>query len=963
MAGSRVSEIQMHWLRWLLTTGWLLIIGSLFFDPFTARFTAADHPWRPLRLTDSCVEVQGRGLVEMPYPLGTTIFWGAVVPAAIFVLLVFGHELWRRICPLSFISQIPRALGWQRQTAKRNPKTGEIRRQLARVSPDSWLAKHYSALQFGWLYIGLCGRILFFNADRLVLAAWLLFTIAAAVAVGWLYGGKAWCQYFCPMATVQSIYSSPAGLLGSRAHLSPTTITQSMCRKTDANGEEQSACVACQQPCIDIDSERMYWARIETPAFAFERYGYVGLVVGYFLYYYLYAGNWQYYFSGAWVRQPNQLSLLFSPGLFLGGQAINVPRIVAVPLVLALCTWLGWLAGRAVEAWMRRRVRRQGAEPDKTLISHRVFLAATFLVFNFFFLFAGRPLLQLAPAWLQYLFDMALVATSSLWLVRSWHRNPALYGRENLAERFRRQLQKLGLDVGRFLEGRSLGDLNPDEVYVLARILPGFGNEQRHDAYKGVVRDALAEGYVNAASSLEVLRRMRQELGISDDEHRQLLEELGVEDPTLLDPERRRSLEDQVRLSGYRRSLERLLRLQGQLGTEAGAGAGGVGVGVGGGGVDGDGGGGGGAEAAVLAALGSEYSISPWEEVQTREKLSPSEGAARRAAMLLDRLEELTAGVQALHQPCLREQPNLIALLDDRLRHRQELVLRAILDCLPHLETIPAREPLLARLRALASPTLINLLERQPWRDQLPAQLPAQLVEQLLSSAAVGADSCPPLPRQATLIHLERLAQDPDPTVATAAVVLTAGMDPELGLAWRANLTQAGRPTWVLTTAERLQKLAGPLALAALPELEKRVVLATSDFFRRTWADTLDLLAERAEIRLYGAEALITEPGDTCRELLLLIEGAARVEDRSGDQLRVSQMQPGQVLDELEVLTQSASESTIVAETAGTRVLAVPVDSFDATLEQDPDFARRVLALETRQLQRITRKLPAMPAG
>jgi hypothetical protein len=212
-------------------------------------------------------------------------------------------------------------------------------------------------------------------------------------------------------------------------------------------------------------------------------------------------------------------------------------------------------------------------------------------------------------------------------------------------------------------------------------------------------------------------------------------------------------------------------------------------------------------------------------------------------------------------------------------------------------------------------------------------------------------------------MHLERLAQDPDPTVATAAVVLTAGLDPELGLAWRTNLTTAGRPAWVLTTAERLQKLAGPVALAALPELEKRVVLATSDFFRRTWADTLDLLAEGAEIRLYGAEALITEPGDTCRELLLLIEGAARVEDRSGDQLRVSQMQPGQVLDELEVLTQSASESTIVAETAGTRVLAVPVDSFDATLEQDPDFARRVLALETRQLQRITRKLPAMPAG
>ena len=111
----------------------------------------------------------------------------------------------------------------------------------------------------------------------------------------------------------------------------------------------------------------------------------------------------------------------------------------------------------------------------------------------------------LAPVWVQYLFDMALVATSSLWLVRNWQRSPALYSRENLAERFRRQLAKLGLDVGRFLEGRSLGDLNPDEVYVLARVLPDFGSEQR------------------------------------------------------------RSLEDQVRLSGYRRSLERLLRLQRQL--------------------------------------------------------------------------------------------------------------------------------------------------------------------------------------------------------------------------------------------------------------------------------------------------------------------------------------------------------------------------------------------------------------
>ena len=51
---------------------------------------------------------------------------------------------------------------------------------------------------------------------------------------------------------------------------------------------------------------------------------------------------------------------------------------------------------------------------------------------------------------------------------------------------------------------------------------------------------------------------MRQELSITDDEHRQVLDEVGIEDPDLLNPNRQRSLENQIRLSGYRKSLEYL---------------------------------------------------------------------------------------------------------------------------------------------------------------------------------------------------------------------------------------------------------------------------------------------------------------------------------------------------------------------------------------------------------------------
>ena len=915
----------MHLVRWGLTTGWLLIILSLLYDPFTPRFTEADHPWSPLRIPQGYAPLQDTCLAEAPYPLGTTLFWGLVVPSGIFVLLVFGHELWRRICPLSFLSQIPRALGLQRQIARVNTKTGEKRLQLAKLPADSWLGKHYSRLQFGWLFVGLCGRILFFNADRLVLFSWLAFTIAAAIGVGWLYGGKSWCQYFCPMAPVQSIFSTPAGLLGSKAHMAATPITQSMCRTVLSDGSEQSACVACQQPCLDIDAERLYWAKLPTPAFAFERYGYVGLVVGYFLYYYLYAGNWDYYFSGIWLRQTDQLAQLLRPGLFLFGQAINLPRLVAVPLVLGLCTWLGVLGGRAIESGLRKQVRRRGGEPDRDRIRHRVFVVATFLVFNFFFLFAGRPLLLLAPAWVQYFFDAILVAVSTLWLYRSWGRSPALYGRENMAERFRKQLARLDLDVGRYLDGRSLADLGTEEVYVLAKVLPGFSGQKRLEAYKGVVREALEEGFVNAASSLAVLQQMRMALGISDDEHRRLQEELGVEDPDLLDPENRRSLEDQIRLSGYRKSLERLQLLQ-RLGTDSTAGA-------------------------ALGTLRREYGISSGEEEMVLEDLSATAAAARRAELLLARLPAHIAGYRALHQPALRHQPVVLALVDDRLLHGIELSVAAILDCLATLQEDPAVEALVQQLQGLSPLALSDLLQRGGWDRRLSPG-----VREALGRPGTAAPSCSlEMPVADTLAFLATLAKDPNPTLAAAALFLTACLDRKQALGLATELVGVGAPGLFRQTATVLEAMESPPDLSMFPELEKRVHLATSDFFRRTSAGTLDALASKAEVRRFSRGDLITEAGDTCRELLLLIEGKALVQHRDGEGERQEELRPGGVLDELEVLSHSSSESTIVAEEDGTRLLAVPVDAFDAVLELDPEFARRVLELESSQLLRLMR--------
>jgi hypothetical protein len=554
---AKIPEQQMHRIRWVLTSGWLVLIVSLFYDPLSPWLTSPTNWLSPLRIDPAtCVKVQGKCLEEMPYALGAPIFWGIIVPAAIFILLIFGHEFWRRICPLSFLSQIPRALGRQRQRKRTDSKTGKVRYELVKVSKNSWLARNYLYLQFGLLSLGLCSRILFVNSDRLALGIFLIVTILAAITVGYLYGGKSWCQYFCPMAPVQKVYAEPRGLLTSTAHEDDRqTITQSMCRVVNPEGKEHSACVACQSPCIDIDAERSYWGGITKSEQLWIYYGYVGLVVGYFAYYYLYAGNWDYYFSGAWAHQENQLNTLLSPGFYLFERPIPIPKLVAVPLTLAAFTAGGYFLGCKLEKRYKAYQLRKRQPLILEVLRHRMFTLSTFFVFNLFFVFGGRPFIRLLPEPLQYLFTVLITATSTLWLYRTWQRNPNLYQRENLANRLRKQLNKLNLEIPRILEGRSLDDLNADEVYVLAKILPDFSKEKQLAVYKGVLKEALEQGYVDSCSSAEILQQMRLELNITDQEHQTVLTELGVEDPDLLDPTKHRTQEDWLRQEGYREAL------------------------------------------------------------------------------------------------------------------------------------------------------------------------------------------------------------------------------------------------------------------------------------------------------------------------------------------------------------------------------------------------------------------------
>jgi CRP-like cAMP-binding protein len=933
---SQLSERQMHVIRWILTIAWLTMIASLFYDPWTPGLTEPNHPWSPLRLTDSCISLQGKCLVEQPYPLATTLFWGAIVPGSIFILLVLGHEVWRRICPLSFLSQIPRALGWQRQFKRENYSTGKVRYELTKVKADSWLGINYPYLQFSWLFIGLCGRILFFNADRTILALWLLFTIAAAIAVGYLYGGKSWCNYFCPMAPVQRVYSEPGGLFGSKAHTSERSITQSMCRTILPDGTEQSACVACQNPCIDIDSERSYWDSLNKPKSAFLRYSYVGLVIGYFSYYYLYAGSWDYYISGVWARQTDQLSSLFNPGFYLFGQSINIPKLFAVPLTLGSFTAVGYWLGRWIENRVKVYSRNRKLKLTSDIIRHRIFTLATFIIFNFFFIFGGRPLVQLMPISLQFIYELSLVLLSTLWVYKTWHRSFDLYSRENLVSRFRKQLEKLDLNISQFFEGRTLSDLNTHEVYILAKVLPGFTREKRHIAYKGVVREALEEGYANYSSSLEILQQLRHELGITADEHRQVLEELGIEDPELLNPGLKRSLENQIRLTGYRKSLERLMLLQQQQGSSN------IDSSIT-------------PDSADIRALRRQYSIAPQEEAWILSGIAPEAGNLRRAEFLLAQLPDLISSYLALHQPALQEHQAVLMLLWNSISHKKELIVRTILEIIEPIQTDPVAISIATELGGLAPSILIELLESAHWQDRLAPELIQRLTPLEGQSIPYSSD----YPISEILTSLDLLLDDRDPLIQTACLYIIAQLDLDRGQLIARNYHNTHNLLLLQTTAKIIQSTTNNCPnLIAFPLLEKVVYLFNSDFFHRLNSETLIALADRADVRTFGINEVITEAGDTCRELLLLIAGDANIHFYvENDRVRIEKIYPGQTLDELEILTNSDSKNTIIADSDATRILAVPVEAFDDLLDRDPDFARRVVALESRHLQKFMRSL------
>jgi len=464
----------------------------------SGKKTKGDRPWnwadavRAVGFACWLAAIAGIALV----PDGPRLFWTVLVASLPMFWVVAGYYPWRRICPLAAWSQIPRWLG----------------RPGQRKAPE-WLVKYAILVQLALMVVGLTTRLLGANGTPQVLAAMLIVLSGASLLSGVIFRGKTWCNYICPVGLIERIYTEPIQLASTE---------NSQCQP----------CTACKKNCPDIDLEQAYWKEAEDPYRRVAYFAWPGIVLAFYLWFWLKTGTWEYYYSGAWASESVTVADLLGPGFFF---APAIPWLVAAPFTLLVFGAASWALFSFVDSFLDDEWR------------HAELVAAGFIAITFFYIFAGQPTIRLGPDWLGEVLQFGILfATAYLFFKRLTRTE-----RDHVRERFAKKILK------RWKWGDRPDDEDLAEVYVV-HAERKREQEARLDAYAETLRE-LAQDGVLSRGKLSVLDTIRGQLKISDAEHEKVLKKLEASDRALFDADAVQSAEERLQLEQYRQELESLV--------------------------------------------------------------------------------------------------------------------------------------------------------------------------------------------------------------------------------------------------------------------------------------------------------------------------------------------------------------------------------------------------------------------
>jgi NAD-dependent dihydropyrimidine dehydrogenase PreA subunit len=886
-------------------------------------------------------------------PHGNRILWTMAIAALPFFWMTFGYHLWRRICPLAVVAQVGRLVG--------RPGTRKM---------GEWMGKHYLLVQFALLLVGLSLRLIATNGSAVWLAGFLGVVVVTALVVGFVYGGKTWCNFLCPVGVVEKIHTEPAR---SASGLGEPT---SQC----------SPCVACKKHCPDIDLEQGYWKEASERPRRVVYFAWPGVVVAFYVYYYLVSGSWDYYFSGRWAYERGQPSTWLDPGFtFLPA----VPRVLAAPRTLIACGALSFAVFATVERVVVAR-RSRGLAVDAPAeqrgaialrVRHHLLAVAGWTAFNAFYLFAGQPSLRQLPGWVVSAWGIVVVFASTAMLLRRVGRTEDAYVHEKFAQKI--------------LKKWEWGDAPPSDDLKDIYLLHTERTKQREArlrAYKETVRELVADGLVTR-SELVILDSLRAQLGISDKDHAKIVGELSAEERQLFDPAYRGSVEQRLAKQQYRKDLERLVVEAARLGASPPAG--------------------------TLAQLRAERGIDEAEaQAELAAVLAPDGPVAQMYADELTALDRLTTAAAAAHHGGVTatDQPGdsaSLALLHHLARRRahehavRALGLLAVVTTRPEVEAVRAgaadrgvvqpamlaplggvpdalRLPLVeavGRLAADAEGTLTTapilaivadpsrhlraavaiLLSRFDDADARGGLLAliddGEVIVREAAVRALGARS------RLTRDLLARVLADPDPRVRHAAVRAVSGASgssAELPVLPAGMLTgSAIDPAAFAQTKGGVGKAGGyatldaNAAMAQLTIIEKMMLIRQVPIFAELDADDLEELAGIVEeYRVEAGKDLFRE-GEAGDAVFLIVKGAVRVftggtADRP--ERTLSELGAGACIGEMAVLD-AAPRSATVRAIERTRTLRVPGDGFKRVMSERPEMSQAIVAELVRRMR------------
>ncbi|MCP4358807.1 MAG: hypothetical protein GY796_12380 [Chloroflexi bacterium] len=180
------------------------------------------------------------------------VLWRIIIPI-VPLLLLLAPTLWRNVCPIATLHQLPRLFGVSK--AKNLPR---------------WFRGYNELIGISIFVILVSSRKIIFNYNGPVLAILIIGVLVAAIMLGDLFLGKSgWCTSICPVFPVEMLYGQRGVFEVNNSHCQP--------------------CNGCTELCFDNDPKKSYLAILHhrnKQRSQFRRL-FAGMFPGFILAYYL----------------------------------------------------------------------------------------------------------------------------------------------------------------------------------------------------------------------------------------------------------------------------------------------------------------------------------------------------------------------------------------------------------------------------------------------------------------------------------------------------------------------------------------------------------------------------------------------------------------------------------------------------------------------------------------------------